>query len=98
MLKYPLPSGDQCRYSYNSRNAHVHGVNATILGRPGMTDFELNKGNGDALWARRISRFNEKEWDNVSNFQGRNLRVRTITENLGLARMEQWQTMEDWTG
>ena len=41
VLKYPLPSGDQCRYSFNSKNAHVHGNDARILGRPALTELEV---------------------------------------------------------
>ena len=38
ILKYPLPTGDQCKYSYNSENAHVYENDDKVLGRPAMTE------------------------------------------------------------
>lgn len=58
------------------------------------------------MWAKRVSQFSESDWANHTDFQGMIVprtgsgksNFEITAENLGLGRIEQWLTMEDWTG
>ena len=58
------------------------------------------------LWSKRVSTFSESDWAKNTEFQGMIVprtgsgksNFELTAEMLGLGRVEQWQTMEDWTG
>merc|ERR1712176_1659596 len=103
-----MGSGDQCKYSYNSENAHVYENDDKVLGRPAMTKADKRFGMRGApfKWLQRVKKFSEADWANIEAFDGKIIsrsgfgkaKYEKSAEALGLSRIEQWLSMEDWTG
>ena len=100
ILGYPLPTGSDCVYAYNSRTAHVQGHDAAKIGRPAKTPKETNFN-----WLKRMENFNFDDKSNsifdssvvVRARSGRPLYELEV-ETVGFDRTEQWLTMEEDTG
>ena len=57
-------------------------------------------------WLQRVKKFSEADWANIEAFDGKIIsrsgfgkaKYEKSAEALGLSRIEQWLSMEDWTG
>ena len=101
ILKYPLPKGDSCVYSYNSDNAAVHNQTASRIGRPGLQPTTPNP----VKWLAAMKNW---DWSDTSKtifdasvvYRGANGKAVYLKEvsGIGFDRIEQWLTKEDQTG
>ena len=101
IMKYPLPSGKKCVYSFNSENAAVHGQDASRIGRPGLYPNQ----SSPKSWLKDMPNW---DWNDPSKTRfDSTLIIRTpkggaehVKEfvSIGADRVEQFLTKEDKTG
>ena len=95
ILDYPLPKGDSCVYSFNSRTAAAHGQDAAKIGRPSSFESNPNRWLADVQNGRE-----EAEFDGSIIIRSRSGKPMYHKEYTGVGpdRTEQWLTKEDLTG